>query len=189
VFTAKNTLISILLVLAVGLSSWSIVAGKKADSLKPTNSPTEPDAYMEYVVATILNKEGTPSMKIETPKMVHYAENDTTDISKPHITIYRQSPEPWYINSDFAKATQGIEKILFWSNVVIHHAHDIDNPTTTMTTTSLIVFPNQQLAQTDQAILVTQPDSTLRAVGMLANMNDGTVKLLSQARGEYVPNS
>lgn len=189
VLTLKNTLISTLLIFAVGLSSWSILIGKKSDALKPTNSTKEPDAYMEEVIATIFNKQGTPSMKIETPKMVHYADNDTTNIAKPHITVYRQSPEPWYINSNFAKATQGIDQILFWDNVIIHHAHDIDNPTTTMTTTSLTVFPNEQLAKTDEAITVTQPDSTLKAVGMFANMNDGTVKLLSQARGEYVPSS
>jgi lipopolysaccharide export system protein LptC len=189
VFTLKNTFTSILLVLGIGLSSWSILTGKKADALKPTNSSKEPDAYMENVIATIFNKQGTPSMKIETPKMVHYADNDTTNISKPRITVYRQTPEPWYINSNFAKATQGIEQILFWDDVIIHHAHDINNPTTTMTTTSLTVFPNQQLAKTNEAITVSQPDSTLHAVGMFANMNDGTVKLLSQTRGEYVPAS
>lgn len=187
--TLKNTFTSFLLILAVGLTSWSILLGKKSDALKPTNSPNEPDAYMENVNATILNKEGLPSMKIESPKMIHYADNDTTRISQPHITVYRQSPEPWYINSDFARATQGVDQILFWSNVVIHHAKDIDNPTTTMTTTSLTVFPNRQLASTDEAITVTQPDATVHAIGMLANMNDGTVKLLSNARGEYVPSS
>jgi lipopolysaccharide export system protein LptC len=189
VFTLKNTLTSFLLIAAIGLSSWSILIGKKSDAMKPTNSSKEPDAYMENVIATIFNKEGMPSMKIETPKMVHYADNDTTHISKPYITVYRESPEPWHINSDFAKATQGIEEILFWSNVVIHHEKDIDNPTTTMTTTSLTVFPNKQLAKTNEAITVTQPDSTLHAIGMFANMNDGTVKLLSKARGEYVPSS
>jgi lipopolysaccharide export system protein LptC len=163
--------------------------GKKSEKLAPVNSSTEPDAYMENVVATFLNKQGIPSMKIETPKMVHYANNDMTHISKPHITVYRQSPEPWYINSDFAKATDGIEQILFWDNVIIHHAQDIDNPTTTMTTTSLTVFPNKQVAKTSDAVTVTQPNATLHAIGMLANMNNGTVKLLSNARGEYVPSS
>lgn len=186
-FTVKNTLMGFLLILSIGLSSWSILLGKKSDALTPTNSSTEPDAYMEDVVATILNKQGIPSLKIETPKMIHYPENDVTDISKPHITVYRQSPEPWYINSNFAKASSGIDQILFWDNVIIHHAQDSDNPTTTMTTTSLTVFPNQQLAKTDKPITVTQPNATLHAVGMFANMNDGTVKLLSNARGEYVP--
>jgi lipopolysaccharide export system protein LptC len=189
VFTLKNTLITLLLILSIGLSSWSILIGKKSDALAPTNSSKEPDAYMENVVATILNKQGIPSMKIETPKMVHYADNDMTNISKPHITVYRQSPEPWYINSDFAKATSGVEQILFWDNVVIHHAEDTDNPTTTMTTTLLTVFPNKQLAKTNQPVTVTQPNSILHAIGMLANMNDGTIKLLSNARGEYVPSS
>jgi lipopolysaccharide export system protein LptC len=142
---------------------------------------------MENVIATIINKEGDPSLQIKSPKMIHYPENDTTHIETPHITIFRQSPEPWIVNSDFAKASKGIQQIDFWSNVVIHHEHDIKAPITTMTTTSLTVFPSEKIAQTEDAIVLTQPDTTIHAIGMYANLNEGYVKLLSAARGEYVP--
>lgn len=185
--TLRNTMISLLLVTAISLSSWSILTSKvsKPDIIPEANNP--PDAFMEDVVATIMNKEGTPSFKVTTPKMIHYASNDSTDIQKPNVIIFRQSPNPWHIKSDYAKATQGISQILFWSHVIIQHEADKENPTTTMQTDALTVYPEKQTARTDLAITITQPDAIVHATGMLADMNDGTVKLLSKAQGEYVP--
>lgn len=181
-------MVSLLLILAVGLSSWSILISKKKPVYIPKDSGV-PDAYMEQVTATIIDKTGMQILKIESPKMVHYTKDDTTDIETPHITFFRQSPEPWHINSDFAKATQGIEEILFWSRVVIHHAQDIATNTTTMKTESLTVLPNKKIASTKDAVLITQPDTTIQAVGMWANLNDGVVKLLTDTKGEYAPRS
>jgi lipopolysaccharide export system protein LptC len=186
----KNITISSLLLLAGGLSVWSILFSQPSSSTSVNRAANRPDAFMEEVVATVIGKEGKPILKVVSPKMVHYPENDSTDITTPQITVYRkESVNPWFINSTYAKATQGTDKILFWDNVVIHHPSDKDTPNTTMKTNSLTVFPGKLIAQTDDAIQINQPASTIHAIGMLANLNDGTVKLLSQAREEYVPNS
>lgn len=186
--TIKNFIFSALLLLAIALSGWSIFIAKKA--LPSTANQThQPDAFMENVVTTVMNKEGKPALKVAAPKMVHYAENDMTDITTPHVTVFRQSPQPWYIDSDFGKALNGTEEINFSSHVVIHHPNDSENPLTIMKTATLTVFPDKQTAQTDAAITITQPDATIYAIGMLANLTNGTVQLLSQARGEYVPTS
>lgn len=188
-FSLKNSTFSLLLVIAIALSAWSIILSKQSLLTTTEEDSNEPDAYMENIVATILNKQGKPSLKIEAPKMVHYVENDTTDITHPRVTVYRQSPKPWYINSDSAQALNGVEKVVFNKNVIIYHPADAENPHTSMKTDTLTVFPDKQQAQTDNAVVINQPDTEVHAVGMLADLNDGTIKLLSQAKGDYVPNS
>jgi lipopolysaccharide export system protein LptC len=121
--------------------------------------------------------------------MIHYPHNDITKIDTPHVTIYRDSPSPWFIDSDYAKAKNGIDQIQFWSHVNIHHPADSDNPNTLMTTDLLNIFPEDEIASTDRPITFVQPDTKINAIGMLANLNDGTIKLLSQAKGEYAPSS
>jgi lipopolysaccharide export system protein LptC len=82
-----------------------------------------------------------------------------------------------------------MEKIKFSQHVVIHHPGDVVNAMTTLQTDSLTVFPDKQQAKTDAAITITQPDAIVHAVGMLANLELGTIKLLTATRGEYVPTS
>jgi lipopolysaccharide export system protein LptC len=128
-------------------------------------------------------------MKVITPKLVHYAESDTTHFTTPQLVLYRQSPQPWYVTSKFAKATQGTDNVNFWENVTIHHAADTNNPATLIKTTTLTVHPNDKTAETKDFITLTQPNVIVKATGMFADMNTGDIKLLSQARGEYVPSS
>jgi lipopolysaccharide export system protein LptC len=189
VLTLKNMTISLLIILAMGLSAWSIMITNPLKKVSIDENPNQPDSFMEDVVATIFNKEGNPSLKLVAPQMTHYPENNMTHIVTPHVTIYRKSPQPWYIESEYANAKNGIDEILFWSNVNIHHPADIDNPTTSLKTNSLTIFPDQKIASTKEAVTFVQPDTTVHAVGMLANFDDGTIKLLSQAKGEYAPKS
>jgi len=148
-----------------------------------------PDAYMENVTAIILDKFGKVTMKIITPKMVHYSKNDTTDFTDPQLTLYHKSPNPWFIESKTAKAWHGIDNVVFKDDVTIHHPADYNNPATVIKTTTLTVHPNEKLAETTEPITMIQPNSVMKAIGMQADMDSGNIKLLSQAQGEYVPES
>ena len=186
--STRNISISTLFIAALSLSIWSTFIANHTNTFHPKDL-NQPDAFMENVTATIMNKQGLPSLKVATPKMVHYFNNDITDILKPYVTIYRNTPQPWTINSDYAVATEGTTQIDFQNNVVIHHPADTSNPVTTLQTTALTVFPDKQIASTDQPVVIQQPDTIVHGIGMLANLNDGTVRLLKEAEGQYVPKS
>jgi lipopolysaccharide export system protein LptC len=177
------------MLIVVGLATWTTFLSYRPQNNMLANASPLPDAVMEDVIALIMDKQGKPSMKIVTPKLIHYTENDTTHLSSPALTLYRKSPIPWYVTAKYAKATQGIENVFFWENVVIHRAADENNPMTLIKTTTLLVHPNKQTAETQDNITMIQPNLMVQATGMYADMNTGDIKLLSKARGEYVPNS
>ena len=185
-FTPKNFAIGFLMALATGFSAWSIMISPSHHSINESD-PKQIDSYMENVQATTFNKMGQPSLKLTSPKMVHYPENNTTYLTTPKLVVFRQSPEPWYVNADYARATNGLDKILLWSHVNIHHLADTENPTTSLLTETMTIFPNEQIALTDAPVTFTQPDTTIHAVGMQANLDAGTIKLLSQTQGVYDP--
>lgn len=184
----KNTIIGSIAMIAIGFAAWStFYYTPPAPSLKKTASL--PDAFMENIKSTVMDKQGKPSMILVTPKMVHYTEDDTTDIITPELILYRKSPKPWYVTAKHAKATKGIENVDFWEDVTIHHAADETTPATVIKTNTLTVHPNKQTAETIDLITLVQPTLVVKAVGLFADLKSGDVKLLSQARGEYVPSS
>jgi lipopolysaccharide export system protein LptC len=184
-----RNLFRLALVGMIGVAIWTTyLSYYQAPTLTQITS-TLPDAFMEGVTALVMNKDGQPSLKIVTPRLVHFAVGDTTNFVDPKVTLYRKSPEPWLITSLYAKATHGITDVNFWDNVKINHAQDINSPETTIKTPSLLVHPNDRTAETNDVITLIQPNTMVQAVGMRANMNTGDIKLLSRARGEYVPDS
>jgi len=190
----RNLTFFCLLITALFLSAWSAFIIYYKKSSIPTDLG-KPDAFMEEIVATIIDKQGNLSLKIVSPKMVHYLENDTTEITKPLLILYRnrnsrqKTTKPWYLSADHAKASQGISQIHLWENVIIHHPGDEQNEKTTLLAPTLTVYPEKQLAETPDPVIINQPNTKIHAVGMNANLDSGAVKLLSQTRGEYrVPN-
>ena len=185
--TYRNIILSFMMMVGVGLAGWTIfVAYRPTTNITP-KSAALPDAFMEDIKTIILDKYGKPKMKLSTPKLIHFTENDTTQLQAPQLTLYRKSPNPWYITAQHAQATDGIDNIRFWENVIIHRAADENNPATVIKTSLLIVHPNQKTAETSHFITLNQPNLVVKATGMYANMNTGDIKLLSNARGEYVP--
>lgn len=180
-------LMSFLVIALASFTAWTFYKLNQTRTVISVTDNSEPDMFIENVSAVIMNKEGNPALKLETPKMIHHAHDDTINVDTPHVTLFRDSPEPWYIDAKFGKTVQGVTEITFWENVVIHHVADKNNPNTQMTTQSLTIIPNKKIAKTDMPILITQPCYTIRAIGMLANLNEGTIKLLSKAEEEYVP--
>lgn len=185
--TTKYTFISVIMLAIVAVTSWFTYFTDKPHTKNLVNTKITPDAYMENVVALVLDKQGKPNLRIATPKLVHYAEKDTATLQTPELTLYRKSPTPWYINADTGTTADGVENVTFKDNVVIHHAADENNPATIIKTELLYVKPNKQIAETPAPITLIQPGLKVSATGLNADMNTGNIKLLSQARGEYVP--
>lgn len=185
--TYKNTILSLIMIAAFGFAVWATLLTYRPQNVIISQNSSLPDAFMEDVTALILDKEGKPKMKIVTTKMVHFTSMDKTHLSSPQLTLYRKSPQPWFITSKNAIATQGIEQVDFFDNVIINHPADVSNPATLIKTTSLTVHPNEETAETNEFITLIQPNITVKATGMHANMKTGDIKLLSEARGEYAP--
>lgn len=185
----KYSFISMIIVSVLGITTWVMYFSMHTEQPVAAPQALRADAIMEDVSAVIMDKQGKPSMKIIAPKMIHFALHDTTRLIDPELTLYRKSPKPWYIKAKNAKATEGIDNVNFWDDVTLHHAADENNPVTLIKTPSLTVQPGKQIALTKDLITLIQPNLVVKATGMYADMNTGDIKLISQARGEYVPNS
>jgi len=186
-YSLKPAIISLTIFLSVFLAVWATFSLYSSKTNSSTQGSATPDAFMEDVVAVILDKQGKPKMKIVSPKMVYYSKDDSTHLEAPQLTIYRKSPKPWYVSAKEAIATEGTEHVHFKNDVMIQRAADRNNPATVIKTTTLLVHPNTQIAETNDPITLIQPNITVNGIGMYADMNNGDIKLLSDARGEYVP--
>ena len=186
--TLKNIKFVFVMMMLITITVWFSLSYHSNDNSNLVINEL-PDAYMEEVNAVVMNKQGKVNMKIATPFMVHYKTEDRSQLTLPRLTIYRKSPLPWYVTAKYAKTRQGTQIVEFWDNVVIHHPADEETPATVIKTSTLTVHPDDQTADTNDPITLIQPNTTINATGMHANMNTGDIKLLSQARGIYVPSS
>jgi lipopolysaccharide export system protein LptC len=143
------------------------------------------DAWMDTVDTTVMNKEGQVLMKIHSPSVIHYAENDTTYFVSPQFLLYRKSLKPWRITAGKGTATHGIEHIQLASQVTLHHPGDVTQSPTWINTEQLIIHPPNRTADTTHAVTITQPHTTISGIGLKADLNTNDIRLLSNTRGDY----
>lgn len=184
----KNAIISLFIILVVGIATWLTLSFYWPTNIATASTSELPDAYMENVEAVVMDKLGQPTLKLNTPRMLHFETNNIAQLKTPYIILYRGLGKPWFINATYGKASHGIDQVDFWDKVTIFHPEDAATPNTWIKTNTLTLHPHDQTAFTNDIITLTQSNLLLQAIGMQANMKTGDIKLLSHARAEYNPN-
>ncbi|MBS0350028.1 MAG: LPS export ABC transporter periplasmic protein LptC [Proteobacteria bacterium] len=178
--------LTIFFIVVVVLSVWIFFYSGKHPKSKSL-APGILDGYMIQARFTEYDTQGQVHMIMESPKVTHYAQENTSFFDHPYVLAYSQQRVPWTIQAIEGKALHNTEQIELWGNVIIHQTPEPGYPETTMTTTALTIFPHRGYAQTNQAVKIVRSDAQIAAIGMQADFKAGIFKLLSSVRGRYVP--
>ncbi len=150
------------------------------------NTPV-PDGYMTDAHLIQYDAKGELRSSLHTPKMTHYHEDNTSYFDHPKVIAYSTQHAPWEVNAQFGKAIHDGDQVDLWGGVVIHQPSQSKKPETFIQTESMTVYPHRSYAVTNQQVTFTRPDAQVTALGMEAYFKLGIFKLISTARGTYVP--
>lgn len=86
---------------------------KKVDASKRH----DPDYYMENFTAVGIGKDGRRKYVIEAKRMVHYPDDDTALLDKPHIIEYKPGVAPRHAYAESGWMSSNGNEILLTGNV------------------------------------------------------------------------
>lgn len=175
------------LLLTAILSGWLVWHDVMDLQWNVPANPRNPDAFVSKLEITIMNKAGQREYHFTTPYMLHYARNDSSTFTRPHLIMYENNAPPWTVDAVEGEANHGDEIIKLWGNVSMAQHKGISNPPTMIRTESAVIYPKQRLVTTDQYISAIQPNAQVEGVGMKLDLTQQTLDLLSKVRGYYVP--
>lgn len=152
----------------------------------PAN-PNNPDEFAQNVTIVRTDVNGQIESKFYSPKVLHYAPNDRTVFFQPLVTMYPANNEaPWVAKAQQGEALTGGESIRLWGDVTITQAATLRNPSSVITTNSLMLYPQTRLITTTDYIQGSQASMSMSGVGMRLDMDQHTLDLLAQVVGHYV---
>jgi lipopolysaccharide export system protein LptC len=199
----KKYLTPFLLIIAALLSWWYIKSLDKSLTLEPAVATKGPDYFMYDTVSTILDDSGEPKHRLKTAYLAHFAEDNRTELQQAHLTLHQQDGSLWSIKANRGTLFQETEQIYLAGDVVIKRPPSTDSQAhtagreaqepsfsqsgITIQTERLHVDPKSQVAQTEDPVVISNPDVRVDAVGMKANLQTKSVELLAKVRGVYVP--
>ncbi|MBS1169733.1 MAG: putative transrane protein [Burkholderiaceae bacterium] len=179
-------ILSLVAFMALG-STWVNMVIKR--SAPPTPSPprSEPDYHVENFNFIKMSPKGQPEYHIIGKKMIHHPKEDSLDIEQPVVKNLDEKKPPQTMRSDTALVEDDARKLHMFGNVHLDRPATPKEEAFHLTTSYLLVFPEDDTAQTDKPVTMTRGQSTMSGVGMFANNVTRELRLNSQVKVMLAP--
>lgn len=151
-----------------------------------------PQTFMTGIETREFTTQGQLQHLLRTPRITHYQINpdapgdkDYTLIDHPQVAFYNDGePSPWVLSASLGHSNAD-NSLLRLSDGVIIEQETPERGLVQITTSELLVHPQQQFAETDKAVKMRSPKGQMDALGMAAYMQEDRVHLKSQVRAVY----
>jgi len=170
--------------LAAGSTLLLQVTNKKEG--EKTKVEHTPDYYVEDFSVSNMDIEGKLKQTLSAERMLHYPDDDSTELTHPHLVIYEEGVPPWKIKSETGWVSGDGTLVLLNGAVKIDRAAAPGVRPVHITTRNLRVRPKENYAETDEKARVRSLGDVQTSVGMQAWLNKPMrFKFLSKVRGHY----
>ena len=181
-----SSLFPLLLLLALAAGSlWLERAVQAPEHDKSGKTRHDPDFIAEEFGVTKIGITGRPEYILSAARMLHYPDDESTDIVAPRLVQRHENAAPIVIRADRGLISRNGDEASFYGNVVVVREAGRGRSELRMQTEYLQIVPDRDLARTDRPVIVTEGRSRLAGVGMEFNNKTRQFALLSQVRGTF----
>lgn len=146
--------------------------------------------YFDEMHTTQYNQDGLRehefiAARIEQHKLVNEIETDngTTTFNQPNFTFYQNNAPYWQVIAQTGVSKQNSESV--WLSGKVELMQNDDANLYKIQTQSLLVDPTAKYAETNDVVAITGPGVVSTGEGMVADIENQTVKLLSNTKTRY----
>jgi lipopolysaccharide export system protein LptC len=176
----------VLLLLLAGLSWWMHDVSAPEKQITVTSLRHDPDFFMNNFVLTTMNAQGTPKHRLKALYMAHFPDSETTELTEPNMTVYREDLEHWFIKAKQGVLSAGTEHLMLDGDVFVHRPDNNEVQELNMHTEDLALDLKRDYARTVQPVKITRGDTeNITAIGMEYYMKEGRLVLNKQVRFVY----
>lgn len=179
--------IFLLLVLAAAATAWWLSRLGDGAERSQRLKAHEPDYYMENFTQTTMNAAGGPLHRLSAEMMLHYPDDDSTELVRPVLEVYNEAATPWRVRAEKGWVSANSDVVLLTGEVHIWRDSENGERELDVLTRDLRVLPRERYAETDKPTRIHAPGVLYTAVGMRAVFQEDRLELLSRVRGRHEP--
>lgn len=181
-----SSLFPLLLMLALAAASFWLERAVQAPAGDASGKTRhDPDFIAENFGITKMSTSGTPEYSLSAARMLHFPDDQSTDILAPRLVQRHDDAPPIRIQADRGLISRSGDEASFYDNVVVVREAGQGHRELRVQTEYLQIFPNDDVARTDKPVIITEGKSRISGVGLLVNNKTRQFALLSQVRGTF----
>jgi len=172
----------LMLLLLAGLTLW-LERASTTEASAPQNTRHDPDYIVDNFTIKRFDPQGKLYQTLQGKQMRHYPDDDSTEVELPHMTYHRE--QKTLINSEQAWIDSGGKTIQLERNVRVRR-ENLKGPETVLTTSTLTVLSDEEIARTKAPVTITQGETVINGIGMETNNKTQISVLGGRAHGTIV---
>ncbi len=145
----------------------------------------DPDYIVNNFSATNLGETGAPRFLLAAQKMEHFPDDDTTHLVEPRLTSPYKDRPPVHISADRGEVSHNGAEVFLRDDVIVLREPNAKDDGMQIATSYLHVVPDDETADTDRAVAITEARGVTTAVGMRLDSKARVLKLMSRVRSQY----
>jgi len=173
-----------LLAVVVLTGWWLYDLDREARSAKALKTH-EPDYFMENFTRMQMDTTGRMKHRLRAKMMLHYPDDDSTELVQPLLEVYNADEQPWHVKSERGWISAKHDLVLLQGDVQIWRETASGEREFEVLTRDVRVLPDDRYAETAQAAIIRAPRTEYHAVGVRAWFNENRLELLKQVRGHH----
>lgn len=148
------------------LTLWLDHQVRVEEPAHPSLRRHDPDYLVSNFITTTYNKEGKAELVLSAAQMVHYPDDDSTELTLPRVLQARPSQPRMTVRAERGKVSREGDEIFLHDNVLlVREAHEA-HPEARMTTSFLHILRDRALVRTDRQVRFEEPGRSLTGRGM-----------------------
>ncbi len=184
----RNLIIGLILVI-LGLGTNWMITTTSSDHPVSESEKHKMDYYVNNFTTTQMGEDGKPFRRLRAKRMVHYPDDDTTELTDPYVTLFEDMIPMWIIQSETGWLSGDGALLLLQGKVIIDRPKSTNLDPVHIVTRNLRVQPDQNYAETEESITITNLDNRIVSKGMQAWLTTPMrIKFTANVRGRYEVN-
>lgn len=178
----------LLLMLALaGLTFWLERTVREEEGAHPSLRRHDPDYVVDNLAHTRYNVQGVVESTLAAVKMLHYADDDSTDLVAPRMVQTKPNEPRVTLTADRGTLSQDGEEVFLYGNVLVVREAGPERAETRMRTSFMHVVQAHSVIRTDRDVVITEDDRLLSGRGMEYHNDTKELFLRARVRGRFEP--
>lgn len=184
---SNTRVLPLALMFLLALVSFWLERTVREEEQRPVVRRHDPDYIVTNFITTSYNREGAAESVLSADRMVHYPDDDSTELLRPRVVQTRPNEARMTVSAERGAISRDGDDIFLYDNVLLVRAADRERPEARMTTSFLQVVRDRSLVRTDRDVVIHEDRRTLAGRGMKYDNEAQMLQLMSHVRGVFEP--
>lgn len=182
---SATRLFPLLLVLALALLTFWLERTVREEPAPTAQRSHDPDYVVEGFAIADFDRAGSAASTLSATKMVHYPDDDSTELLAPRVVQSRSEQPRLTLSADRGTLSQDGAEVFLYGNVLLVRESAAGAPESRMQTSFLHVVRARSLVRTDREVRISEGGRALVGHGMEYDNESRQLSLHAQVRGNF----